>query len=125
MVPFFVKLPYESPQKNCKLGNEGILRNLHFGVVEHSISFVNTKIQTEQQDNLQTQYPASCYQWMGGAYKINLNNWLKQRQQVGIFSPLLFRLNLRNSHWSMVNLLPLTQKNVLPLTQILGYHLDP
>ena len=61
----------------------------------------------------------------GGAYKINLDNWLKQRQQVGIFSPLLFRLNLRNSHWSMVNLLPLTQKNVLPLTQILGDHLDP
>ena len=30
LVPFFVKLPHESPQKNWKSGHEGFLRNLHF-----------------------------------------------------------------------------------------------
>ena len=30
LVPIFVKLPHESPQKNWKSGHEGFLRNLHF-----------------------------------------------------------------------------------------------
>ena len=30
LVPFFVKLPHESPQKIWKSGHEGFLRNLHF-----------------------------------------------------------------------------------------------
>ena len=38
LVPFFVKLPHESPQKNWKSGHEGFLRNLHFCFSHYKIS---------------------------------------------------------------------------------------